>query len=177
LTALGILLTADLQWFAHEFVRDPYVVRWGADGLLCLACLMLIGRRFHDELAKFVERLGVALLMCYSLVGLGFALRTMPEPTWIPTLALLVLTGCCVGYARLTGRRDYRIASLWHLTLNLIAVFWQSDLLLRASPYRIAILSFGLAAGWLLVALFISMSKAGWLHRLKPPWLAVFFAK
>lgn len=177
LAAFGILLTAHTQWFAHEFARDSRVVCWGADGLLCLASLLLIGRRFSDPLARFCERLGVAGLMGYSLGGLGFAMQRMREPSWIPTIALLALTGFCVVHARLTGLRDFRIASFWHLALNLIAVVWQSDLLLRGSPYRIAILSFGLAVGWLLVAFFISMSKAGWLHRLKPPWLAVFSAK
>lgn len=136
--------------------------------MLCLASLMLIGRRFSDPLARLCERLGIAGLMFYSLCGLGFAMQRMHEPSWIPTIALLVLTGFCVVYARLTGQRDFRIASLWHLALNVIAVVWQSDLLLRGSPYRMAILSFGLAVGWLLVALFISMSKAGWLHRLTP---------
>lgn len=170
LAAFGILLTAHTQWFAHEFARDPRIICWGADGLLSLASLLLIGRRFHDPLARFCERVGIAGLMFYSLCGLGFAMQRMREPSWIPTIALLALTGFCVMYARLTGLRDFRFASFWHLGLNVIAAIWQSDLLLRGSPYRIAILSFGLAAGWLLVALFISMSKAGWLHRLTLWW-------
>ncbi len=177
MAAFGILLTAHTQWFVHEFARDPRIVCWGADGLLSLASLLLIGRRFRDLLARFCERVGIAGLMFYSLCGLGFAMQRMRDPSWIPTVFLLALTGFCVVYARLTGLRDFRVASFWHLGLNVISAIWQSDLLLRGSPYRIAILSFGLAVGWLLVALFISMSKAGWLHRLKPPWLAVFSAK
>lgn len=168
LAAFGILLTAHTQWFAHEFARDPRIVCLGADGLLCLASLMLIGRRFSDPLAKMCECLGIGGLMFYSVCGLGFAMQRMQEPSWTPTIALVILTGFCGVYARLTGQRDFRIASMWHLGLNVIAVVWQSDLLLRGSPYRIAILSFGLAIGWLLVALFISMSKAGWLRRLMP---------
>lgn len=177
LAAVGIVLTAHNQWFAYEFARDPPFVRWGADSVVLLASLLWIGRQFHDPLARLCARWAAALLMLESLCGLGWALRTFREPTWIPTVALFALTGFCVGYQRLTGLRDFQIASCWHLALSLFAAYWQSDLLLRDSPYRIAILSFGLAAGWLLLAFFISMSKAGWLHRLKPPWLASFLAR
>ncbi len=164
---VGIILMADTQWFSREFARDPEFVRWGADGVVLLALLLWNGRQFRDPFAKFCERLGVGLLMTESLCGLGWTLTNFRDPTWTPTIALLFLTGLCVGFQRLTGQRDYQFASRWHLGLTLIAVYWQVDLLLRVSPYRIAILSFGLAVGWLLVAVFISMSKAGWLHRLK----------
>lgn len=166
----GVILTAHMHWFVHQFARVPEFVRWGADSLVLLALLLWIGRQFHDPLATLCRRLSVAMLMCESLGGLGWTLTTMREPSWQPTVALLVLAGCCTGYARLIRDRDYWTAGLWNLGLCLVAAAWQVDLLLRGSPYRIAILSFGLAAGWLLLAVFISMSKAGWLHWWKPLW-------
>jgi hypothetical protein len=134
---------------------------------LLLVYVLFVGAAFRGRLATFLQHLGAGLILALGVAAMAIDPHLLGDP---PTILLILYPALAVGaafaYGRLVGNRWYYASAAGILLGWPVLVGWKGYRRLRRILPGLAYVAWGLV--FFLIAMLISLTKAGLLNRWLP---------